>query len=721
MGGYFTFDELVAAFDALATAHPAIVAPKASIGTSHEGRPLWMWKVSDNPLVDEPEPEVHLDALHHAREPAGLMALYWFVKTIVEGYATDPGYASLVDRREIFVIPCVNPDGYVYNQTTNPAGGGLWRKNRRVNGNGTYGVDLNRNYGYLWGFDDIGSSPTPGSETYRGPSAFSEPETQAIAAFAQAHSAGISLSVHTYGGFHLYPFGHLPNMPSPMAAAYLEWGARCSTLSGYRTGTGPEILYTNNGSSKDWWDGVLGVPSMTTEMGHQNDGFWPPTARILPIAQDNFPGLWEWSWCAGSHVVMDSVVLHEVAGNGNPWPEAGETFDVEVVLRNVGRIGTAGSASATAVATTPYAQVVIGAASTPGSIASRTNASVTFRIAVAATLPRAAPLSLAVTWTFDGIVRTGSAAIVAGPLVNVVTDAFEAGSGWTVGSPQDSGTGAWVRLDPAGTLLPLVSGGTTQWQAEDDHTPAGTQCWVTGNGGLPSQPSAADLDGVTTLTSPAFDLGQVLLPEARMWLWFANDDTDDVLTVDVSNDDGATWVPMGRVKGWKNAWTQHVFRLNDYLLPTSKTRFRLRASDSPNNSVTEAGLDDFEIWGRQPAVTVSANAASQPIPFTLAGTPSIAGASYVIGVATTALSGIPLGDGRVAGIDDTEALALVFALPQVFVGFTGVLSPAASASALLAISDPALSGISFYATAVTFDPAPFLVREISGTLRVTVP
>jgi hypothetical protein len=207
-----------------------------------------------------------------------------------------------------------------------------------------------------------------------------------------------------------------------------------------------------------------------------------------------------------------------------------------------------------------------------------------------------------------------------------------------------------------------------------------------------------------------------------VWIWFANDDHDDSLTIEVSNDDGLSWTFVDRVLGWKNAWTRHAWRLNDFLLPTSRTKVRFRASDSPNNSTTEAAIDDFEILGHLPALTIGAVATSQPIPFSLSGTAALAGSPYVIGVATSALAGVPLGDGRVAGIDVTPVLDLVFAYPQIFLNFVGSLGPSASASALLAISNPALAGQTFFATAVTFDPGPpFVPREISGTLFVTVP
>jgi len=102
---------------------------------------------------------------------------------LLENYSSDPSIKNIVDNTEMYFIPVVNPDGYIYNQTTNPNGGGLWRKNRRNNGDNTYGVDLNRNYSYNWGYDNTGSSGNTNSDTYRGPSPFSEPESRIMRDF----------------------------------------------------------------------------------------------------------------------------------------------------------------------------------------------------------------------------------------------------------------------------------------------------------------------------------------------------------------------------------------------------------------------------------------------------------------------------------------------------------------------------------------------------------
>ena len=172
MGGFRTYSEIRARLDSLEEQYSYILRVD-SIGYSHENRAILAVKVSDNVNVEEEEPEVLFTGITHAREPIGGQICIEFMEWLCENYGENPDATYIVNERQIWFIPVVNPDGYVYNQTTNPNGGGMWRKNRRNNG-GSYGVDNNRNYTYMWGYDNNGSSSDPSSQTYRGPSAGSE-------------------------------------------------------------------------------------------------------------------------------------------------------------------------------------------------------------------------------------------------------------------------------------------------------------------------------------------------------------------------------------------------------------------------------------------------------------------------------------------------------------------------------------------------------------------
>jgi hypothetical protein len=216
---------------------------------------------------------------------------------MLENYGSDPTVTNLVDNRELYFVPVVNPDGYVYNQQTNPSGGGLWRKNRRNNGNGTFGVDLNRNYGYKWGYDNSGSSPTPSSETYRGTAAFSEPETQVMRDFALGRQFRLANNYHSYGNYLIFPWGFIASFFTPDHSTYVAWGQDMTQFNNYTDGTANQTVgYLVNGEANDWLYGeqiLKGkVFGFTTEVGTGSDGFWPTQARIIPLADENvYPNL----------------------------------------------------------------------------------------------------------------------------------------------------------------------------------------------------------------------------------------------------------------------------------------------------------------------------------------------------------------------------------------------------------------------------------------------
>jgi len=250
MGGYYTFAEVVSQLDSMALQYPQLITSRSSIGTSIENRNIWAVKISDNPNLQENEPEVLFTSLHHAREPQSMMVLLYYMWYLLENYGIDEEATFLVNNRQIWFVPVVNPDGYVYNQTTNPNGGGNWRKNRRYNNDGSYGVDLNRNYGYNWGYNNSGSSPYPSDPTYRGTAAFSEPETQTIRDFCNAYNFANALNYHTYSNLLLMPWGY-ENIYTPDSSNFMNYAQIMTQYNGYEYGLSGVILYNVNGDAND--------------------------------------------------------------------------------------------------------------------------------------------------------------------------------------------------------------------------------------------------------------------------------------------------------------------------------------------------------------------------------------------------------------------------------------------------------------------------------------
>ncbi|PKP15291.1 MAG: hypothetical protein CVU06_16840, partial [Bacteroidetes bacterium HGW-Bacteroidetes-22] len=150
MGGYCTYNQMLMHLDTMRARFPQLITAREPISsiTTHNGNLIYYAKISDNPEINEDEPMVLFTGLTHAREPIGLQQMLFFMYHLLESYNSDPYIKALIDTTQIVFIPCMNPDGYLYNQQTNPGGGGMWRKNRLDLGNGNYGVDLNRNFGY---------------------------------------------------------------------------------------------------------------------------------------------------------------------------------------------------------------------------------------------------------------------------------------------------------------------------------------------------------------------------------------------------------------------------------------------------------------------------------------------------------------------------------------------------------------------------------------------
>lgn len=335
MGGYLTYNEIVSSIDTLHSRFPEIVSARQSIGLSLEGRDIWAFQISDTPDSTEGDPEVFFNSLIHAREPAAMMTLMHFAWSLAESYNQDQALTYLVNEREMWFVPVINPDGYIYNQLTNPNGGGMHRKNRRPGCTSSPGVDLNRNWGFQWGFDDVGSNPDPCGATYRGTDPFSEPETQVIRDFVLDHDFKTVFNYHSYGDLLIKPFSYDESvaLPAPDSEIYAQMGPDLVKENGYLFGTGTETVgYTVNGDAVDYMYGELGIINYTPEVGAGSDGaFWPPTELIFEIAEGNIPMNVHLAGCAGSWIEMESF---ELLSDG-PL-EHGDTVNCELNIMNKG-------------------------------------------------------------------------------------------------------------------------------------------------------------------------------------------------------------------------------------------------------------------------------------------------------------------------------------------------------------------------------------------------
>jgi len=289
MGGYLTYAEILQELDDMAAQYPAIFKGKAQVGSfvTHQNRPLYWVKISDNAQADENEPRLLYSAHIHAREAVSGMQLLYFMWHILENYAADPEIKYIVDNAELYFIPVLNPDGVIRNETLSPGGGGMHRKNMRNVGTSNPGVDLNRNFGVQWG--TTGVSANTNDDTYPGPSAFSEPETQALKWFAEQYDFAASFTHHSYSNLLLYPYGYA-NVQTPDDAYFAAFTEEMVSVNHFSNIQSVD-LYPASGDSDDWLYDVTPdkprVLALTPETGGDDDGFWPAQNRILPICRAN--------------------------------------------------------------------------------------------------------------------------------------------------------------------------------------------------------------------------------------------------------------------------------------------------------------------------------------------------------------------------------------------------------------------------------------------------
>src|SRR5262245_42679916 len=308
-----------------------------SIGASYEGRPILAAKIG--PADDTPQrPNVLFLATHHAREWISTAIALKLIRWLADSAR------AVVTSHDVWVIPVQNPDGYQYTFTTDR----YWRKNRRPNADGTFGVDPNRNYPAFWGVDDRGSSGVQFAETYRGTSAASEPETQAIMAFHAAHPPVLAISYHSYSGLILYPWGFrsgalAPDVPRFQALAGTDLrpsildGVPESSIDRYHPGPGWN-LYPTNGEYTDWAYRVHTTIAFTVELtsgccaNGLGYGFEFPddSARVERVFRDNLP--FALSLLAASDDLASAPGVSGLTPGAQRftalWPEAWLSLDV---------------------------------------------------------------------------------------------------------------------------------------------------------------------------------------------------------------------------------------------------------------------------------------------------------------------------------------------------------------------------------------------------------
>ncbi|MBA2403403.1 MAG: zinc carboxypeptidase [Bdellovibrionales bacterium] len=262
--GYKNPEEILEFVNDIHAKYPDITSIKV-VGKTLEGRDILALKISDNPTVDEAEPAILVNAMHHAREVMTPEITTDMVEYLTENYGRTDEVTKWVNETAIWVIPMFNLDGNNKMWTENS----MWRKNTR---NG-HGVDINRNYPTGWNSCN-GSSASTSAQDYRGTAAASEPETQAMMNLVSSIKPVFNISYHSYSEIVIYPFGCRPRK-TPTTEAVELIGAEIGKKIDYKPGTAWELLYNADGGDIDWMYTEHQVIPFVIEVNSTSQGFHP--------------------------------------------------------------------------------------------------------------------------------------------------------------------------------------------------------------------------------------------------------------------------------------------------------------------------------------------------------------------------------------------------------------------------------------------------------------
>jgi murein tripeptide amidase MpaA len=578
------FDDIIAKLEAMAQDRPDL-ASLIDIGDSIEGRDIWAIRITG---PGDDKPGVLYDGTQHAREWISPMVNMYIADKLVYEYDTDPQIQALVNDVEFFIVPVVNPDGYVYTWNFQR----LWRKNRRDNeGTDCDGVDTNRNWDAGWGGQ--GASGDPCSGTYYGTDPFSEPETAAMRDFLIAHPNVVSnIDFHSYGQLVLSPYGYTPDLP-PDHDTFIDIGSAMSQaifdVHGENYNYGPiwTTIYPAAGTSVDYMYDGHGIFSYTIELRPiGSPGFELPPDQIIPTCEENFPA---------ALTLAESTTVGVLFSFPNDLPDvipSNETTIVGVRIRPVAsgplddssgklywRIGDAGGFE---IAPMTYQGDDMYEASLP-----------------------AVDCGVTVEFYFEIESLDGDVYVSPDDAPNVTygadvfdidvafADDFESDLGWTVQNDPGLADGAWDRGVPVD-----CDRGDPPFDGDGSG-----QCYLTDNSSSGGCNSDVD-DGSTRLISPILDASD---PDAVISYrrWYSNTEGDnpqeDTFVIDVSDDGGASWRGLETVgpagPEVNGGWYTRTFRIADIPEMTNTDQFRIRfiASDLGDGSVVEAGVDAVAI------------------------------------------------------------------------------------------------------------------------------
>ena len=570
MGGYLKYNEMLAELDDMVAQFPNLITVKAPISNflTHGQRPIFMVKISDNPNQEEQdEPKTLYTAIHHAREPMSLMSTIFFMWYLLENYGSNEEITYLVNHTQLYFVPCLNPDGYLHNESTNPNGGGMWRKNRRNNGNNVFGVDLNRNYSYGWG--TTGTSTNPSNDTYCGTAPFSEPETQAIRWLVQNHNFEMAFNAHTYSPSILFPIGTTSAEFAEHHDYFQTYTNHMVEFNGYPA-MKSSGLYPASGDSDDYMYKMdLGVGQKDTIFAHTPEigtAFWQPSSEIISTSAEMvFPNL----------VLAHLTRNYNLTKDTDPSEIGPMSGNFNHSITRLGRMG-----GQVTVSIEPLLNI--------------------------ATIGNPVQYNLNLQQT-----QTGSISYTLNPTIQF---------GDYIRYVLKTDNGLWVKRDTITKTFGAIAlqinenaTSSTNWTGNWNTT---TSTFVSSPRSFTDSPSGnyANNANTTYTYTPSIDLSNATAAKVSFYAKWDIEADYDFVQFQVSTNNGSTWIPQcgkytvpgqsgnGSVQpsgqpvyeGVQTSWVQEEISLSEYLGQTIKFRFQLRSDGGTRKDGFY--FDDFKVY-----------------------------------------------------------------------------------------------------------------------------
>jgi hypothetical protein len=580
MGGYMNLAEVTAKLDSMRMWYPQFISAKFSIGYSYQGRPMWAVRVTHFPDNPTGRPQVLIHALIHAREPMSMTHQFYYMFWLMENYNTNFTARYILDNREIYWIPVYNPDGYRFNDSTYPTGGGNWRKNRKPC-TGGIGTDLNRNFGtyQFWNSTNGGSSTSCNSDTYRGTAPFSEPETFNIMNFVNTHNFNSAVSAHTYGNLLIKPWCWQDPIGTPEDNKYNALFATMdysnpAYLPGFPSQT---VGYKVRGGTDDWYynDSVHTGHSILSYTPETGISFWPTQGYMLPLSEGMLFNNQYWTLIAGPYVEYKSSNFNQTTYT----PGSSGTFRVR--FQNIGKL----AANNTRILFTPgnsYVTIPTQQYNYNMAIWATDSATFNFTVSSGAQNNCYVPAFLTIKQDTTTVYRVGIYIPVGTPTVSatLLNDNASSFSNWT----------AW--------------GTSASWNITTSQYHSAPSSFTESPSG--SYGSGADVSMILNAPINVSNNPAVFL---SFWHRYQTEATYDYCMVEVSENNGNTWQPVAEYHGTNTTWTQQTFDISRYANRSAQMKIRFRLVS--DGGVTADGwyVDDVVLtsYCTSPLVGVTSN------------------------------------------------------------------------------------------------------------------